>query len=174
MSDVNAEVRARIEAFSGELAELIRRAALEAVQEVLGSGAAPSPPATHARAAAKGRPSKRAVRGRPRSVATAPRGSAGKKRAPGEKRSADELAKLTDKLATYIKANPGQRIEQIGAGLGRPTKELSLPVKKLLRAKRISSKGHKRATTYHPLNKGLVQVRKGRKGAEGASQGTSG
>jgi hypothetical protein len=149
MSDVNAEVRARVEAFSGELAELIRRAALEAVQEVLGSGGAPAPHATPARAekaAAKGPSVKRAVRGRPRGV--------GKKRAPGEKRSPDELAKLTEKLASYIKANPGQRIEQIGEGLGRPTKELSLPVKKLLRTKRISSKGHKRATTYHPLSKG--------------------
>jgi hypothetical protein len=32
-----------------------------------------------------------------------------------------------------------------------PTRELNLPVKKLLAAKRIRTEGHKRATEYFPL-----------------------
>ena len=41
-------------------------------------------------------------------------------------------------------------MEAIGKALGTPTKELNLPVKKLLSAKRIRTKGEKRATEYFP------------------------
>ncbi len=60
------------------------------------------------------------------------------------------MAKLTDKLGEYIKANPGRRMEAIAKALGAPTKELNLPVKKLLAAKKIRSEGQKRATEYFP------------------------
>jgi hypothetical protein len=72
------------------------------------------------------------------------------KRAPGEKRPPAEVAKLTDGLGDYIKANPGQRMEIIGKALGVTTRELNLPIKKLLAAKRIRSEGQKRATEYFP------------------------
>src|SRR5206468_1714324 len=77
-------------------------------------------------------------------VATSPRRSKGVKRDP------EVLEALTDKLGAFIKKTPGQRIEQIGKALGTPTKELALPVKKLVAAKKISTKGQKRATTYYP------------------------
>jgi predicted transcriptional regulator len=60
------------------------------------------------------------------------------------------LEALTEKLGAFIKKNPGQRIEQIGKALGTPTKELALPVKKLLAAKRIATRGQKRSTKYFP------------------------
>jgi hypothetical protein len=41
-------------------------------------------------------------------------------------------------------------MEAIGKALGKPTRELNLPIKKLLSAKRIRSEGHKRATEYFP------------------------
>jgi hypothetical protein len=72
------------------------------------------------------------------------------KRAAGEKRPPAELAKLTDKLGDYVKAHPGERMEAIGKALGVPTRELNLPVKKLLAARRIRTEGHKRATEYFP------------------------
>ena len=70
------------------------------------------------------------------------------RRAKGAKRDPRLLQALTDKLGDYIKKNPGLRIEQIGKALGTPTKDLALPVKKLVAAKKISTKGQKRATTY--------------------------
>ncbi|HEX6275298.1 MAG TPA: hypothetical protein VFZ53_19795 [Polyangiaceae bacterium] len=60
------------------------------------------------------------------------------------------LAALTDKLEGFIKKNPGKRIEEIGQALGTPTKELVLPVRKLVAAKKVSTKGKKRATKYFP------------------------
>ena len=66
----------------------------------------------------------------------------------GRKRAPEQLEALTGKLRDYIAKNPGQRIEQIGSGLGVATKELALPARKLLAHKQISKKGQKRATTY--------------------------
>jgi hypothetical protein len=41
-------------------------------------------------------------------------------------------------------------MEAIGKALGLPTRELNLPIKKLLAGKKIRSEGHKRATEYFP------------------------
>jgi hypothetical protein len=68
--------------------------------------------------------------------------------AKGVKRSADELAELSERLLGYLKAHPGQRIEQIAEGMATTTKELSLPLKRLTAKKRVIRKGQKRATTY--------------------------
>lgn len=77
-------------------------------------------------------------------------GKAAGGRARGQKRDPQELEALTNKLRAYVAKNAGQRIEQIGKGLGIPTKELALPAKKLLAAKLLTTKGQKRATTYFP------------------------
>jgi len=135
-SSVSDQVRARVESFVGELSELIRRSAMETVQQALAGGDAPR-------------------RGRRGAVAGARRGAgvaakAPRTRAKGAKRSPDELEKLTGQLLAYIKGNAGQRIEQIADGMGTSTKELNLPAKKLLSTKAIKTKGHKRATQYFP------------------------
>src|SRR5690348_13520096 len=54
----------------------------------------------------------------------------------GVKRAREEIATLTEALAAYIEMNPGQRIEQIGMALQIPTRDLALPVKKLIATKR--------------------------------------
>lgn len=74
-------------------------------------------------------------------------------RADGTKRSAEHLAQLTERLFEQIRAFPGERIEGIGAALQLTTKDLALPVKKLLAAKRIRTVGQKRATKYYPRSK---------------------
>jgi hypothetical protein len=66
----------------------------------------------------------------------------------GVKRDPKVLEALVEKLFDYIKSNPGQRIEAISAGLGIPSKELNLPIKKLFKEGSISKKGAKRATSY--------------------------
>jgi hypothetical protein len=165
-TNVEAEIRAKTETFAKELAALVRRAAIEATAAALGVGGTAAAPATAAPARRRGHPEKVAT---PAPVAKAPSRAGGKpskvtkaapaakapvskktQRAPGEKRPPAELAKLTARLGDYIKANPGQRMEAIGKALGTPTKELNLPINKLLAAKKIKTQGQKRATEYFP------------------------
>jgi hypothetical protein len=71
-----------------------------------------------------------------------------KSRRKGAKRAPEELEQLTRNLLATIKKQPGARIEEIGAAMAVPTKELALPIKKLLADKAISKRGEKRATKY--------------------------
>ena len=71
-------------------------------------------------------------------------------RAKGAKRDPKALAALTETLEAAIRANPGVGIERIGVATGIATKELALPVKKLLADGRIKTKGQRRATKYFP------------------------
>jgi hypothetical protein len=113
---------------------------------------APAPatvaPAAKAPAAEPAPAAKAASKAAPAPKAPVSKQAAAPKRVSGEKRPPAELAKLTEKLGEYIKAHPGLRIEPIGKALSTPTKELNLPIKKLLAAKTIRSVGQKRATEY--------------------------
>jgi len=166
MPNIYDEIRARTEAFANDLTVLIRRAALEAAAAALGGGPIVAAPAAHA-PAKRGRPrnavpvqaapaARPAVAAKSAAKAPAPKAPVGRrpaaaaKRPPGAKRPPAELAKLTERLGEYIKAHPGLRMENIGKALGAPTRELNLPIKKLLAAKKIRSEGHKRATEYFP------------------------
>lgn len=69
-------------------------------------------------------------------------------RGKGEKRPPDELKALSDKFVAFVAKNPGLRIEQINAQLGTTTKDLALPIRKLIAEGVIRGKGEKRATAY--------------------------
>jgi hypothetical protein len=128
MSNTDTAIREAVESFVEQLKGLIQQAALESVQAALGGSGQPRRGVTPARGAAS-------------AVVT-------KGRSKGAKRSPEELEALVKKLHAHIAKNPGQRIETIGAGLGIPTKELALPVKKLVGEKKLTTKGQKRATIY--------------------------
>jgi predicted transcriptional regulator len=66
------------------------------------------------------------------------------------RRPPEELQRAAARLLAAIAAQPGLRIEQLAKALGAETKELSLPVKRLLEAGQVKSKGTRRATTYWP------------------------
>jgi hypothetical protein len=150
MPTLDIEIRARTGTFAADLAALVRKLALESVQAALGgdapavtqAGAAPSRTATKPRGARKTAP--RAVPARTTSKLT-PR-----KRASGAKRLPGDIQKLSDKLAAYIAAHPGVGMETIRAALAVPRKELALPAKKLVDARKIRSEGEKRSTRYFP------------------------
>lgn len=117
-----------VQKFTSDVSNLIREQALTAAQTALGSAA----PARAQRPSAKVTKKAKA------------------KAATGEKRDPKVIAATVERLGAYIAKKPGQRIEQIGAALKMATKDMSLPIKKLLAAKTIKSKGQKRATTYFP------------------------
>ncbi len=68
----------------------------------------------------------------------------------GYKRKSEHLEQLSDTLLAFVTKNPGLRVEQINKQLGTTTKALALPIKKLLAAGSLKSKGKRRATAYFP------------------------
>jgi len=69
-------------------------------------------------------------------------------RGRGVKRTQEDLDALADKFYEFVKSNPGLRIEQINAKLGTSTKDLQLPIRKMIADGEIKAKGKKRSTTY--------------------------
>lgn len=130
MSNSQSEISVRVQAFAAELEELVKKAAMEAVAAALGVPGTGAP--SRARVAA------------PRAAAAAPRARKGGKRPPAE------LAAMVDKTRDWVKANPGQGVEAMARSLGVQTKELALPINKLLKSKAIKKRGQKRATKYYP------------------------
>jgi hypothetical protein len=169
MLTIDDEIRSKTASFVAGLTGVIKQMALEAVETALGGGkhATPAKAAAPARLAAaapraKAAPAapKKAVKAAPAAKAAAPAAkapvskkpaAAAAKRPFGAKRPPAELVKLTEKLGEYIKGHPGLRMEAIGKALATPTRELNLPIKKLLAAKKIRFEGHKRATEYFPV-----------------------
>ena len=125
MSDTQQQIRDRIEEFVNQLSQLVRQTALESVQDALGQGA--------------GR-----RRGRGAGRAAGARGG----RRKGEKRSSDQIADTTKAVLGYVKKHPGEGVEAIAKGLSTATKELVLPIRKLVGDRQLKTKGQKRATKY--------------------------
>jgi hypothetical protein len=64
------------------------------------------------------------------------------------KRAAADIDRLRDQFVTFVTKNPGLRIEQVNAQLGTTTKDLALPVRKLIADGVIKTKGTRRSTAY--------------------------
>jgi hypothetical protein len=132
MSNFQTEMNRAVEGFVAQISELARRAALETLQASFGTGGT-----TKGRGAIALVPAAAEQPGRPRGTR-------------GAKRSAEDLEALCARLASFVKSNPGLRIEQINKELGTVTKDLALPIRKLIAESRIATKGQKRSTAYFP------------------------
>ena len=134
MNDLQREIADRVSRFVAEITRLARQTAMDtlgaALQTEVRSGRRAGHVATSIDVAAP----------RPRRLAK------------GAKRSPAELEELVSTLHGYIKANPGQRIEQIKKAVGFSTKDLVLPVRKLIEAGAVRVEGHKRSTKYFAGN----------------------
>src|SRR4051812_9072661 len=100
MSDFQHEMNRTVQGFVSQITELARRAAIDTLESAFGgriggNGAAAVPAAAVAGVARAGRP----------------RGGRGAKRTPAD------LAALSERVASFVKTNPGLRIEQINKQL---------------------------------------------------------
>jgi len=118
-----SEMQVAVDAFVSKVMDIVRRDVVRALASVGGPGPRPV----------------RAASGAPRAVVTA-----------GQKRDPKVLAETVQQVAEYIQANPGMGIEQIGPAVNHTTSELALPIRKLLEARVIVRKGHKRSSKYFP------------------------
>lgn len=140
MTDIEARINELVSTFVNEITRLARNAALDTLNRALaGAGG------TVVRDIRVAKPAGRAA-----AAPAAPSARRGK----GEKRPKAEIAQIAEQLAAHIKANPGQRIEQINKVLGTKTNEVALPLKKLIASGAVTTKGARRATTYFPGNGG--------------------
>ena len=137
MSNIHDQIASRIKAFATELEELVRKAAIDAVTQSLGAGPS-APRSAPVRAAAA--PAASAPKASPRRAASS----------KGGKRPPEELAAMVIKAGDWIKSNAGHGVEEMARSLGVQTKELALPIAKLLKNKTIKKRGQKRATKYYP------------------------
>src|SRR2546423_5039615 len=104
MSDFQTEMNRVVAGFVSQITELARRAAIDTLESALGQ--------------------------RPSGGFSARGGAAGRRR--GAKRSSDELDKMAEAFHAFVAKHPGLRIEQINKELGTNTKDLALPIRKLI------------------------------------------
>jgi len=135
MPDMNTKIKVAVDDFIKTISGLALEAVNEAVTSALGGALG--------NGRRRGRTATRA--GGPTAISK--RGAA---RGFGSKRPPEEMETIKGAILTFLQANPGSRIEQIKSGIGYETKELSLPMKKLIAAKAVRAEGQKRATTYYP------------------------
>jgi len=134
-NNLQAEIQSRIEAFVNDLSNLVKIAALESVAQALGGDAGAAP-----KRRGPGRP-----RGSAKRAAGAPSANGRRKRG---KRSSSDVDATSQKVLSHVRAHPGQRIDEIGSALGASSKELRLPVQKLIGAKSLRTTGQRRGTRY--------------------------
>jgi hypothetical protein len=119
MSDFQTEMNRVVSGFVAQITELARRAAIDTLESALGK----------------------------RGATTVSRSGGGSRR-KGAKRTGDELDKLGDSFHAFVAKHPGLRIEQINKELGTTTKDLALPIRKMISDGSLKTKGSKRSTTY--------------------------
>jgi hypothetical protein len=120
MSDFQTEMNRVVSDFVAQITELARAAARDMIDQALGKS-------LKGNGFGGGR-----ARGRGR----------------GAKRSSAELDQMAEDFHTFVSKHPGLRIEQINKELGTTTKDLALPIRKLIADGALKTKGTKRSTMY--------------------------
>jgi hypothetical protein len=132
---LESQLKSRINAFAAELSDLVREAALEAVQGALGDGAAPT---------------KRRGPGRPPGSATRRKKKPGRPaghRKPGRPRT-KPVASTAAVLAQVNEAD-GIGVTEIAASLGMNSDAVKPVMVELLASKHVRKTGVRRGTKYH-------------------------
>ena len=141
MPNTASQIESRVRAFADEIRALTRQELIDALTDVL-AGAAPAK-------RGPGRPPKTSTP-RTATASAPPSRRASRRRTTGGRRAPAEVAKTIERVRDYVVANPGKGAEQICPALGVTTRELAMPMKKLLASKHITRKGVRRATRYFP------------------------
>ena len=122
MNDFQTEMNRVVTDFVTQITELARAAARDMIDQALGKGG--------------------------RGAGLGGLGGRGRGRGRGAKRTSDQLDGLAEDFHAFVAKHPGLRIEQINKQLSTTTKDLALPIRKLIAEGAIKTKGEKRSTTY--------------------------
>jgi hypothetical protein len=130
MSDFQSQINKLVDSFVAQVTAVARQAAMDTLTAALGA-------ANRGGGGGGGR----------RSVESS---SFSGKRVKGAKRPQNEIERTKDRVNDFIHKNPGLRIEQINKELGTSTRDLSLPLRKLISDGAVRTEGEKRSTQYFP------------------------
>lgn len=119
MKAIQADLTRTIDYFIAEITELAHRAAIDTLEMTLHSRVAD--PASAVLATGRGR---------------------------AAKRQPAELQKVAQLLLRFVRQHPGLRVEQINTRLRTTTKDLALPIRKLLAEGSLLTEGQARSTKY--------------------------
>lgn len=150
---MNTTIRARVDSFVEDLSDLIRQAALDAVQQALqgrtSTGARPAGVASKKKAGRKAGPPAAGKRGpgRPPSVPTA------------------ETERKANQLLELIRQQPGLRLEEISRTVGASTDDLRAAITLLVDQGRVRREGKARGTRYVAGGGGGARKKAGKKSA---------
>jgi len=132
MSDFQSQINKLVDSFVTQVTAVARQAAMDTLTAALGAA-------------------NRGGGGGRRAAAVSDfGGGGGGKRAKGAKRPQNEIERTKDRVNDFIHRNPGLRIEQINKELGTSTRDLSLPLRKLISDGAVRTEGEKRSTQYFP------------------------
>jgi hypothetical protein len=127
MADFQTQINKLVDSFVAQVTAVARQAAMDTLTAALGAAGG-----------------KRALAG----IGAARVASV--RRAKGAKRPQSEIEKTKDRVNDFIHKHPGLRIEQINRELGTSTRDLSLPLRKLISEGAVRTEGEKRSTQYFP------------------------
>lgn len=130
-NEIDSQIRQRVDAFADELADLVRRSALEAFEAALGGSVRPA-----------------GLRPGPSLGPPPRRKKKASRKAGGARRASAGAAKDPAELLAFIKTNPGLRLEEISGLLGTASASLRPAIVKLLGAGEIRAEGKARGTRY--------------------------
>jgi len=138
MQDLEQQLHRLMHHFVDQITQLAQRAALRTIRETMArAGTAPRRAGRSLRTGVRRRPGR-------------PFGSG------ADKRTAAELDALAQRFTACVQEHPGLRVEQINHALGTSTRDLALPIRKLVASGAIRVEGRKRATTYYAAPVGSV------------------
>jgi len=137
MSNLQQSIEQEVGAFVRSVSELVRRAAIEALERAI---VLPTPAVETAKQSR--RPSKKGSRSRKPRV----------ERKPAPPRDPAELAALTERLYAAIAAQPGEPMEVLAPVVGCPGTELRVSIGHLLERGRVKKAGERRSTRYFPMD----------------------
>jgi hypothetical protein len=128
-NSIAPDIRNLVESFTADLTRVVQRASLEELHTKLQSVLGDATP--------RGRGP-----GRPRGTRTGKRGRPGKF-------SPEQLDQMGATIVGLLKKTPGARSDQLGAAMKMDAKTLRIPLKALIKAKKVKVKGQKRGTKYY-------------------------
>lgn len=136
MADFQSQINKLVEEFVSQVTAVARQAAMDTLTSALG--------------AAGGAAARRRAAGDLAALGVGVVGRGAGRRPKGAKRPQLEIERTKQRVHEFIRSNPGLRIEQINKELGTQTRDLALPLRKLISEGAVRTEGEKRSTQYFP------------------------